>query len=155
MQKKQKDEKEKIPEKTVAETEEWKNKYLRALADYHNLENRVNEQVAGQIKRGKKDLLLKLLNVLDNIERAQVFISDKGLTLVKDELWKIIQSEGVTEMQLLDKPYDPFLAECIEIEDRQVDDMVIAVLRKGYMLYDDVLRTAHVRVSKKTVKANN
>src|SRR5437868_6415618 len=94
-------------EKHKIESEEWKNKYLRALADYHNLEKRTLEQVEALQARTKKNLLHKFLEVLDTLYQAEVFIKDKGLVMVMDNFKKAIKDEGVEEMQLVGQEYDP------------------------------------------------
>ncbi len=148
MQKKPKPIEEK-KETAKEEVEEWKNKHLRALADYHNLEKRTEQQTIQQRKEAVRKLLLKFLNVLDNLERAEVFIKDTGLKLVKDEFLRILKEEGVEEMDLLKKPYDPYLAECIEVVAGNEDDIVSKIVKKGYKLNNEVLRTAQVKVTKK------
>ena len=131
------------------EVEEWKNKYLRALADYHNLEKRTESQIELQIKTTKKRLFLKFLDILDNIVRAEIFIKDAGLQLVISDFHKMLTSENVTKMDLLKKPYDPHLAECVEVTTGEKDNIVIEVVQDGYMLNDEVLRVAQVKVTKK------
>lgn len=135
--------------KPNVEVEEWKDKYLRALADYHNLEKRIDSQVELHIKTTKKRLLLKFLDILDNIQRAEIFIKDQGLQLIISEFHKMLVSENVVEMDLLNKLYDPHFAECIEVVAGEKDNMVVEVVRKGYLLHDEVLREAQVKVTKK------
>ena len=60
------------------QVEEFKNKYLRALADYQNLEKRVSEERFELMKIGNKNLLIKIIPFLDNLEKAEVFVRDKA-----------------------------------------------------------------------------
>lgn len=133
----------------VNEADEWKNKYLRALADYHNLENRVANQIEIQNKANKKRLLSQFLEILDNIERAEIFVTDPGLQIVIADFHKMLEREGVVEMDLFDKPYDPTSSECVEVVAGDDDNMVAEVVQKGYMLHDSILREAKVKVTKK------
>lgn len=129
--------------------DEWKNKYLRALADYHNLEKRCELEFVNQKKQANKNILIKLIAVIDNIDRAEVFVNDAGLRLVKEEFIKILNEEGLKEIDVINKKFDPYTAECIEVVPDEQDDIVLEVVRKGYMLNDSVLRVAQVKVGKK------
>ena len=129
--------------------EEYKNKYLRALADYHNLEKRVQEQNEELTRNVTRRLLLNMLPFLDNLEKAEVFLKDEGLKIIKDQFQKTLEKEGLKEMDLRDKEFDPHLAEAVEVVEGDEDNIVTEVVRKGYMLGDKVIRIAQVKVSKK------
>ncbi|OGK55801.1 nucleotide exchange factor GrpE [Candidatus Roizmanbacteria bacterium RIFCSPLOWO2_02_FULL_38_10] len=141
--------KEKITAEVNQEALEWKNKYLRALADYHNLEKRTFDQINNGIFQFKKKFLSRFLTVLDNIDRAEVFIKDPGLKLVKDELIKILAEEQVKELDLIGKRFDAGVAECIALVDGDDDGIVKEIVRKGYLIDSSLLRPAQVKVSKK------
>lgn len=139
-------------DKAKKETEDFKNKYLRALADYQNFEKRINEEKTqvGQIVTA--GLLLKLLPFLDNLEKAEVFVKDPGLKIVRDKFSQILRDEGLEEMQVLGKEFDLHLAEAIEVvEGKEDNKVVVDVLRKGYRYNGKVLRVAQVRVTKKSI----
>lgn len=131
------------------EVEQWKNKYLRALADYQNLEKRVNQEREEFQKLVNKNLLLKFISVLDEIERAMLFIDNEGLKLIKKKFLQILNEEKVREIDLIGKKFDPNLAEVIEVVQGKEDDVIIEVVKKGYYYHDKVLRVAQVKVSKK------
>lgn len=151
--KQQKKDKERIHDEEIKklkqEVEEWKNKYLRALADYQNLEKRVNNEMIHFQKKANLKLLLQFLEVLDLIEKAEVFIEDHGLKLVKDKFLAILEEQGVKEIDLLGKPYDPHLAECIEVVEGKKDNIIVEVVRKGYQIENEIIRVAKVKVEKK------
>lgn len=151
--KQQKKDKERIHDEEIKklkqEVEEWKNKYLRALADYQNLEKRVNNEMILFQKKANLKLLLQFLEVLDLIEKAEVFIEDHGLKLVKDKFLAILEEQGVKEIDLLGKPYDPHLAECIEVVEGKKDNIIVEVVRKGYQIENEIIRVAKVKVEKK------
>ncbi|MBI5127543.1 nucleotide exchange factor GrpE [Candidatus Roizmanbacteria bacterium] len=136
-------------EKLKKEVEEFKNKYLRALADYQNFEKRVGEEKSRLIRTANLNLIMKLLPFLDNLEKAEVFVKDQGLKMAKDHLFQSLKETGVEEIVVLNKPFDPNVAEAIDIVQGDKDDMVVEVLRKGYKLGDSILRVAQVKVSKK------
>ena len=132
------------------EVEEWKSSYLRALADYQNLERRTHEQIEAHQKKVRNHLLHKFLDVLDTIYQAEIFVKDAGLTMVKDNFLKALKEEGVEEIDLLGKQYDPHLAECIEVvPGPEKDNVIIEVASKGYKIGDEIIRPAKVKVAKK------
>jgi len=136
-------------EELKKEIELWKNKYLRALADYQNLEKRVVSQLEEQKKKAHKDLILKFLEVLDDLEKGEIFVTDAGLKLIKEKFIKIFREEGVEEIDVLGKPFDPQVAECIAVTYGEKDNIVVEVIRKGYRLGEEVIRVARVKVEKK------
>lgn len=132
--------------------EEYKTKYLRAIADYQNYERRVQDQRIEWTKNANKNVILKLLSFLDDLERAEVFVKDPNLSHVKESFDKMLKNEGLEEIEVLNKPYDPHNAEVIDMKEGKEDDMVVTVLRKGYTYNGQLLRIAQVTVSKKAEK---
>ncbi len=137
------------PKKLKEELETYKKQYLRALADYHNLENRINEERERIGKRATKAFVLKLLPFLDNLEKAEVFVKDEGLGLIKNQFSKILKDEGLEEIQILGGQFNPELAEAVDVVKGEDDNIVQDVLQKGYMLDGEVVRHAQVKVTKK------
>lgn len=131
------------------QVEEFKNKYLRAIADYQNLEKRVGDERFELMKMANKNLLIKILPFLDNLEKAELFVKDEGLKISKDHFVQILKDAGLEEIDLLNKDYDPVQAEAVQLVEGKEDGKVIEVLRKGYMFGDKILRVAQVKVSKK------
>lgn len=129
--------------------EEYKHKYLRALADYQNLEARVHAQKEEQATNIKKRILLELLPFLDELEHAEVFLKDEGLKLIKSKFYQTLAKEGLREMDLVGKEYDPHWAEAVGVVEGEKDNVIKGVVRKGYALGDEVLRPAQVNVTKK------
>jgi len=128
---------------------EWKNKYLRALADYQNLEKRFLEEKEEIIKSANFQLIIKLLPFLDSLDKAEIFTKDQGLKIAKENLLKIFQETGLQEIEVLHKEYDPRLAEAVDMAAGEQDNLVVEVLRKGYQMNGKILRVAQVKVSKK------
>jgi molecular chaperone GrpE len=131
------------------QVDEFKNKYLRAIADYQNLEKRVGEERFELMKMANKNLLIKILPFLDNLEKAELFVKDEGLKISKDHFFQILKEAGLEEMDLLNKDFDPNFAEAIDIVVGKEDNKVIEILKKGYMFEDKIIRIAQVKVSKK------
>ncbi|PIQ72450.1 nucleotide exchange factor GrpE, partial [Candidatus Roizmanbacteria bacterium CG11_big_fil_rev_8_21_14_0_20_35_14] len=134
-------------EKLKKEVEEYKNKYLRALADYQNFEKRVKEERNQLVRTANLNLIMKLLPFLDSLEKAEVFIKDQGLKIAKDHLFQSLKEIGIEEIDVVNKPFNPKVAEAIDIVQGDKDDVVVEVLRKGYRIEDKILRVAQVKVS--------
>jgi len=131
------------------QVEENKNKYLRALADYQNLEKRISEESFELMKMANKNLLVKILPFLDNLEKAEVFIKDQGLKISKDHFLQILKETGLEEIDVLNKDFDPVTAEAVDMIPGKEENKVVEVLRKGYKFEDKIIRVAQVKVSKK------
>ena len=131
------------------QVEEYKNKYLRALADYQNLEKKTREERQSLIKSANSHLILRLLPFLDTLDAAEIFVKDEGLKLAKNQLEAILKEMGLVEVEVLNKEFNPHLAEAIEMVAGEKDNQVVEVLRKGYKLEEKILRVAQVKVSKR------
>lgn len=140
-------------EKLKKETEDYKNKYLRALADYQNFEKRAGDEKEQISQTAIKNVLLKLLPFLDNLEKAEMFVKDSGLKMIRDNFYKTLMELGLEEIQVLEKPFDPFTAEAIDIVEGKEDNKVVDILTKGYKFKDKVLRVAQVKVTKQNPKS--
>lgn len=136
-------------EKLKQELEEWKGKYLRALADYQNLEKRVVENRQEFVQYAAKELIVKLLVVLDTLEKTEQHLKDQGLSLAVKSFIDILQKEGVEKIEVLGEKFDPRTMECIEIIGSEKGDEVVEELRKGYKIADKIIRVAQVKVGKK------
>ncbi len=128
-------------------TEKWK----RALADYQNLEKKTEAQKKDWIEFANKELLLKLLSVLENLEKAVLSLKDEGLKLILNEFKKILQTEGLNDINIQKgSEFDTTIMECIDVK-KGKKGKVLGVLEKGYMFKDKVLRVARVVVGKNKI----
>ena len=132
----------------MTKTKSYKNSYLRALADYQNFEKRVGVEREELLKSASRRMITKLLPLLNNLEKAEVFVKDLGLKLIKDELEKILKEEGLEEIEVAGSIYNPEVAEAVEIVDGEQDNKIVEVIRKGYKLNNKVIQPAQVKVSK-------
>jgi molecular chaperone GrpE len=137
--------------KSVLEVErdEYKNKLLRALADYHNLEKRVADERQELGRRAVQNFILRILPFLDNLEQAEVFVKDKGLEIVKTSFLELLEKEGLKKIDVLNKEYDIHVAEAIDLVEGERDNIVVEVMRNGYKFNGQIVRPAQVKVSKK------
>ncbi|MCX7996305.1 MAG: nucleotide exchange factor GrpE [Patescibacteria group bacterium] len=129
---------------------EYKDKYLRAMADYQNLERRVQDERQELIPMIRRQIIKEFLPVLANLDTAEKFITDPGLKMIKDQFMQTLGNLGVTEIDVVGKPFDPHTAEAIEAVPGNEDGIVVEVLRKGYQINGKVIQHAQVKVSKKS-----
>lgn len=139
------------------EVEKLKDAYIRKVADFDNLKKRTQKEKEDAIKYGNASLLLSILDVVDNFERAVAVEPEKsdfhsfyeGVKLIEKHLKDILISAGVEEINPINQPFDPFYHEAMmkEIRDDVPDGTVTAVYQKGYKFRDRLLRPAKVRVA--------
>jgi len=132
-------------------------KYLRERAEMDNYRKRIERTYADLSKRSRKQLILRLLGPIDNLERALAFESDaqnltKGLQMVHGQFKDLLSSEGITEIKTVGEQFDPSLHEAITTEpagDRP-EGQIVAEIQKGYRIAEDLLRPAQVKVAAKS-----
>lgn len=145
----QAEDKDKIIEDLKSQIEILDGSWKRAVADYQNLEKRVAKEREDFIKFSNLIILSKLINLLENLEKAQSHLKDAGLDIVAKELKNIISDQGVSEVAVkVGDEFDPHLAECVEVVSGEADNKIIEVLAKGYIIGGRVIRAAKVKVSK-------
>jgi len=132
------------------EVENWKNKYLRALADYQNLEKRSFQEKDDARKFAAEVTLRKFIPAIDSLERAVKHIEDKGLSLSLKEFYAALSSCGVQRIDTVGKVFDPYTMECLEVVEGD-DGVVVEEILSGYVLFEKVLRVAQVKVGRKKV----
>jgi molecular chaperone GrpE len=141
-----------------AELAQAKDNWMRTAAEFQNYKKRVERDRQELIKNASAGLLLKLLPVLDDFDRAVANIPADiaaspwwgGAQLIQQKLRSILDSEGVTAIEALGEPFDPNLHEAVLYEEAGEGQggRVIAELQKGYRLRDRVLRPTMVKVGK-------
>lgn len=130
-----------------AKIAELNDKYLRSLADYQNLEKQTRTWRNDFVKFANQDLILKLLEVLDDLEKAQEHLNDDGLKIIIDKLNTILKNNGLEELDVSGKEFNPELMEAIQTEPGKEEHRVLKVVQKGYILNERVIRPAKVVVS--------
>lgn len=141
------------------EASENYDRYLRVHAEMDNYKKRIERTYADLARNAKKDLLLKLLGVKDNLERALAYGASteqgqeesviQGVRLTEYQLDQMLRTEGVTPMELKGQPFDPQQAEALGtvVQPDMPDHAVADVVQQGYMYQDQVLRPAKVMVA--------
>ncbi|WP_255369827.1 nucleotide exchange factor GrpE [Mucilaginibacter sp. OK283] len=144
-------------DKLKAELAQANDKYLRLYAEFDNFRRRTQKERAEARETEGKDLIIALLPVLDDFERAQrsmekavdVAPVKEGVTLIQNKLKNILAQKGLKEMESIGAPFDADLQEAITNIPAPTDDLkgkVIDEMEKGYTLKDRVIRFAKVIV---------
>lgn len=118
-----------------------------AVADYRNLEARIEKDVSRFRQESLIRLVDKLVGVLDDLERAEKHLADKGLTMAVNQFKGVLESEGVEEILADKEIFDPVTMDCVDVV-AGPKDVVAETVLKGYQLNRDVVRPARVKVGK-------
>lgn len=127
---------------------------LRTLADFDNYRRRVRRERATLEHSGKKELLLALLEVADDFDRALAHVGDTtgavadGLRLIHQRLNIVLRSNGVTAFESEGHAFNPTVHEAMSTveSDEHESDTVYSEERRGYLWNDELLRPARVVV---------
>ena len=137
-----------------AEAEDLKRKWYAVTAEYENYRRRTQNQSAQRYQEGRNDVLSSLLPIGDNLERAIASCLDEstkqGIDMVLKAFKKVLEGEGVEEIDPTGQPFDATYAEAImaiPAEEGEESGMVKQVYVKGYKKGEKVLRYAQVIVT--------
>ena len=137
-----------------AEAEDLKRKWYAVTAEYENYRRRTQNQSAQRYQEGRNDVLSSLLPIGDNLERAILSCADEstkqGIDMVLKAFKKVLEGEGVEEIDPTGQPFDATYAEAImaiPAEEGEESGMVKQVYVKGYKKGEKVLRYAQVIVT--------
>ncbi len=141
----------------TAKSDENYQKFLLAMADFENYKKRMQRDIESIVTAHRRKILERFLPVLDNLERALAFDAGGGEKLrggIEQTLRgfeSVLASEGVKEIDVKGKPFDPRIAEAIGTMPATggvADDTVMEVAEKGYTIGEELLRPAKVLVAK-------
>ena len=145
-------------EKIKAELEEYKKAYAIKMADFQNFSKRKEKELQDFKEYAAKDIILKVLENLDNLERAQLATNDtnnmealiEGLNMSVNNFKEMLKHEGVEEIEAQDKMYDATEHHAITtISDKEkANNTVVFVSQKGYKLKGRVIRPSMVVINK-------
>jgi molecular chaperone GrpE len=136
--------------------------WQRAQADFVNYKRR-NEQERGEVAQfANSVLVLSLLPILDDFERAFVAIPPRlekmswvdGIKLVERKLWASLEAQGLAPIKAVGEPFDPNLHEAVR-QDKGQEGIVIEEVQKGYKLHDRVIRPTMVVVGNGEEEVND
>lgn len=145
-------------EEALREKEQFRAMAQRAQADLINYKRRAAEEQAELKRNANAQLLLRLLAIVDDLDRALALIPDgavapgwvDGMRLVQRNITNLLDSERVTRIVAEGQPFEPWEHEAVLYEETPDgrEGVVVRVIREGYKLHDRVLRAAQVSVSK-------
>lgn len=129
---------------------------LRRLAEFDNYRRRTRQEQALAGQNGKREVLLALLDVMDDFDRALLHVGEApdavsdGLRLIRQRFSDLLHSNGVIPFYSEGKPFDPKVHEAIIVIDNDGDESgtVYAEHRRGYFINGELLRPARVAVLK-------
>ena len=143
--------------KLTQERDDYYDRLLRKTAEFDNYRKRVERERREQADQSVVDLLLDLLLVVDDFDRALTVDAGagggayrKGVELIHGKLHDLLRKRGVKPIEAVGADFDPNLHQAVvhEPSDSHRENEVMAELRKGYTLNDRLLRPAMVKVAK-------
>ena len=129
--------------------------WQRAQADFINYKRRVEREMRESSQFANSALMLKLLPVLDDFERALDAIPEEeaqmnwaeGIQAIERKLRATLEAQGLAQVKALGKPFDPHVHEAV-MQAPGEEGMVVEEVQKGYQLHDRVIRPAKVVVGR-------
>jgi molecular chaperone GrpE len=149
-------------ERQLREKDELLQSYITRLRqasdEFEAVKARLRRDVAKEVERGRRVMLVELLDVLDNLERATAAARNggdrqaliDGVDLVQKQFASRLAGFGATRIEPVGQPFDPRFHEAVTTvptTDPAEDGRVVGVVRPGYVMGDEVLRAAQVAVA--------
>lgn len=144
-------------EQTSQKTEDEEDantKFIRLMADFQNYRKRADKEKSDIYARANENIMLGLLTVIDNFERAIEHESKdekyaEGMQLIFKQLIDVLEASGLEEIKALDEDFDPNIHNAVMTcdSDEHESGKVVEVLQKGYLLNGRLLRASMVKVS--------
>ncbi|WP_099208888.1 nucleotide exchange factor GrpE [Urinicoccus timonensis] len=137
-----------------AQEDSYKDQLIRLTADFTNYKRRVEKEKKDFLALGVKKVALDLLGVIDNFERALDHSDEdssfkEGVEMIYQQLLDLLKKNNICPMEALNEKFDPNRHHAVLVEEKEgvEEGVVIDVVQKGYMINDEVLRPAMVKVS--------
>ncbi|MBQ2986591.1 MAG: nucleotide exchange factor GrpE [Tyzzerella sp.] len=137
--------------------EELSDKLLRQMAEFDNFRKRTEKEKSAMYEIGAKDIIEKLLPVVDNFERGFLTVAEEdkedafvtGMEMVYKQLMTMLETVGVNPIEAVGKEFNPDLHNAVmHVEDETVgDNIIVEEFQKGYTYRDSVVRYSMVKVA--------
>ena len=144
--------------KEETEVVDYKDRWMRALAEYENLKKRVQKEKEETIKFSNQFLIIELFPIMDSFDNAIGAIeksNDKesfltGIKMLQNEFHRILEVNGLKKVKTVGEKFDPNIHQAEEevLTDKFTVGVIAEEIRSGYTLNDRLLRPALVKVSK-------
>lgn len=138
----------------MEDEEDANTKFLRLMADFQNYRKRTDKEKSEIYARANENIMLGLLTVIDNFERAIEHESKdekyaEGMQLIFKQFIDVLKASGLEEIKALDEDFDPSIHNAVMTcdSDEHESGKVVEVLQKGYLLNGRLLRASMVKVS--------
>ena len=137
--------------------EELEDKVKRQLAEFENFRNRTEKEKSRMYEFGARDVIEKMLPVVDNFERGLAAIPEEekggpvasGMEMIYKQMMPTLEGLGVTPIDALNKPFDPnFHNAVMHVEDEEIEEStVVEEFQRGYIYKDHGIRYRMVKVA--------
>ena len=137
--------------------EELSDKLLRQMAEFDNFRKRTEKEKSAMYEIGAKDIIEKLLPVVDNFERGFLTVAEEdkedafvtGMEMVYKQLMTMLETVGVKPIEAIGQEFNPDLHNVVmHVEDEEVgDNIIVEEFQKGYTYRDSVVRYSMVKVA--------
>ena len=137
--------------------EELEDKVKRQLAEFENFRNRTEKEISRMYEFGARDVIEKMLPVVDNFERGLAAIPEEekggpvasGMEMIYKQIMTTLESFGVKPIEALNQPFDPdFHNAVMHVEDDEIEEStVVEEFQKGYIYKEHVIRYSMVKVA--------
>jgi len=146
-------------EEAKSQIEDYYSRLQRLQADFENYKRRTRIENEEVLKYASFDLIRELLEVSDNLGRATESMKTtegaegliEGIEMIRRQFCEILNRNGVIAIKAVGEQFDPYIHEAVMnvTSDDHPDNEVIEEFKKGYKLYDKVIRPSAVKVSKR------
>ena len=137
--------------------EELTDRVKRQMAEFDNFRKRTEKEKSTMYEMGARDIIERMLPVIDNFERGLAFIPEsekntafaEGMEKIYKQFQKVLEDAGVKAIEAAGQPFDPnFHNAVMHVEDESLGENIVAEeLQKGYMYRDSVVRHSMVKVA--------
>ena len=145
------------PDKKDLQIQELNDRYVRLFAEFDNFRKRTETEKSGMFNEGEKTVLLKVLPLIDNFERALQNVPEEekdspfadGIEKIYRSFMNLLKTLGVTPIEAVGNEFDANLHNAVmHVEDEEAgENIVVEEFQKGYMFRDKVLRYSMVKVA--------
>ncbi len=146
-------------EQETIQAKESQDALLRLRADFENIKKRLEKDKVEAIKFANERLLIDILPIVDNLDRAMASLSEghdpekvkQGLEIAQKELHEVLEDYGVKVLQSVGEEFDPKFHEAVAtVESADAKDgQVVDEIQRGYTLNGRLIRPSRVRIAKK------
>ena len=144
-------------DKKDEQIEELKDKLTRQMAEFDNFRKRTEKEKSAMYEIGAKDIIEKILPVVDNFERGLGAVTEEqkedsfvaGMEMIYKQIMTTLDSVGVKAIEAVGNEFDPdFHNAVMHVEDEEVgENIVVEEFQKGYKYRDTVVRHSMVKVA--------